>query len=95
VADVQDHLSEEAFREFLRTLRSLETFVDEDELVPFQFGGKYLARGLKPGDAFLAGYADWVRAEVLVSENRKDFIEHPELFSFPVRTAERFLKEFR
>ena len=70
-------------------------FIDEDELVPYEFGGKYLSKGLKPGDALLAGYAEWVGADCLVTENMKDFINHPELFSFQVITAEQFLKKYQ
>ena len=93
VEDVRDHLSHEDFRDFLEFLRTMDVLIDEDEQVPYEFGGKYIARGLKPGDAFLAGYTEWVGAEYLISENRKDFVNNPHLFPFNVRTAENFLKE--
>jgi hypothetical protein len=93
VDDVRRHVSHQAFPEFLAFLRDLDVLIDEDELVPYEFGGKYLSKGLKPGDAFLAGYAEWVGADYLISENRKDFVNHPHLFPFQVRTAERFLRE--
>lgn len=94
VEDVREHESRQGFREFLGYLNALNIHIDEDNLVPYQFGGKYMLRGLKPGDAFLAGYAEWVNTKYLISENRKDFVDHPELFPFNVRTAEKFLKEF-
>lgn len=93
IEDVRDHVSRGDFRDFIRFLQALDVFIDEDELVPFELGGKYLTRGLKPGDAFLAGYTEWVGADCLISENRKDFVNHPRLFPFKVRTAEHFLEE--
>ena len=93
VEDVRKRISHQAFPEFLAFLRATKILVDEDELVPYEFGGKYLSRGLKPGDAFLAGYTEWIEADYLISENRKDFVNHPELFPFKVWTAEQFLKE--
>ena len=95
VDDVRRRVSGNDFREFLGFLRAMEMFIDEDELVPYEFGGKYLSRRLKPGDAFLAGYTEWVGANYLISENRKDFVDHPHLFTFKVSTAEQFLKEHR
>ncbi len=48
VEDTRKRLSSEAFREFLRFLRLLDIWVDEDELVPYEFGGKYLALATCP-----------------------------------------------
>lgn len=52
IDDVRKRVSHQAFPEFLAFLRDLDVMIDEDELVPYAFGGRYLARGLKPGDAF-------------------------------------------
>jgi len=93
VEDVRKRLSYQAFPEFLAFLRKMAIFIDEDELVPYEFGGKYLSKGLKPGNAFIAGYSEWVGADYLVTENRKDFINDLHLFPFKVITAERFLQK--
>lgn len=94
VAEVRKHLAPQDFRDFLAYLQSLEVAIDEEEFVPYEFGANFLARGLKPGDAFLAGYAEWVGAQCLISENRKDLVDHPELFPFQVLTAEAFFAKY-
>ena len=89
VREVQRNLTPEAFREFLRTI-ALVTTIDEDSVVPFELGAKYERKGLKPADAFIAAYTEWVGAEVLVSENRHFLSRHADL-PFRVLTAHTFL----
>lgn len=74
-------------------LNALGVDVDERWSIPFEFVESYLEKGLKRGDAFLAGYAEWVRADFLISENRKDLVDHPDLFPFKVSTARTFLQK--
>jgi hypothetical protein len=51
----------------------------------------YETKGLKPADAFIAAYAEWVGADVLVTENRHFLSCNPDL-PFKVLTAEKCLK---
>jgi predicted nucleic acid-binding protein len=90
IEEVRRHLSSEAFRELLNSIRLL-TSVDEDFVVPFELGAKYEAQGLKPADAFIAAYTEWVGAHALVTENRHFLTRHTGL-PFRVLTAERCLK---
>jgi hypothetical protein len=47
--------------------------------------------GLKPADAMIAAYTEWVGATVLVSENRH-FLSRQTHLPFKVLTAEKTLK---
>ena len=51
---------------------------DEDFVVPSKLSAQYEARGLKPADAFIGAYAEWVKADGLISENRH-FLSRPSL----------------
>lgn len=93
VEDVRSHIVAQNMRPFFEFLKAIGVFIDEDEMVPYVLARKYESLGLKPGDAFIAGYAEWVGAEYLISENRSDIVDHPELFSFKVCTAAQFLKK--
>jgi len=88
--EVKRNLSPESFREFLSFINALTT-IDEDIVVPFELGVKYEMKGLKPGDAFIAAYAEWVGADVLVTENRHFLDRHSDL-PFKILTAEKCLK---
>ena len=90
VEEVRRNVTPEAFREFLSIVRELTT-IDEDLVVPFELGTKYEQAGLKPADAFIAGYAEWVGSDALITENRHFLTRHPDL-PFRVLTAEAFLK---
>ena len=90
VDEVRRHLSAEAFRELLVSIQ-LITSIDEDFVVPFELGAKYETQGLKPADAFIAAYTEWVGADALVTENRHFLTRHAGL-PFRVITAERCLK---
>ncbi len=89
VEEIRRNVSAEAFREVLAVIHAF-TIIDEDVLVPFELGAKYERRGLKPADAFIAAYAEWVGASVLISENRHFLTRQPEL-PFQVMTAQAFL----
>jgi hypothetical protein len=69
VGEVQGNLPPETFHRFVIFLNLL-TVIDEDFAVPFALGAKYESIRLKPADAFIAAYAEWVGADVLISENR-------------------------
>ena len=91
VTEVRRHLSPQAFKEWLTSMLAVAV-VDEDFDVPFELGAKYEMRGLKPADAFIAAYTEWVGAELLVSENRHFLTRHADL-PFQVLTAEQALKK--
>ena len=87
--EVKRNLTPEAFKEFISLITSL-TNIDEDIFVPFELGAKYESF-LKPPDAFIAAYSEWVGAEVLVSENRH-FLSRQSNLPFKVLNAENCLK---
>ena len=88
--EVKRNLSPESFREFISFINALTT-IDEDIVVPFERAIKYEAKGVKPADAFIAAFTEWVGAEVLVTENRHFLNRHTDL-PFEVLTAEECLK---
>ena len=88
--EVKRNISTEAFHEFNGFINTI-TQVEEDIVVPFEIVFKYEAVGFKPADAFIAAYAEWVGAEILVSENRH-FLRHHSDLPFKVLTAEKSLK---
>lgn len=88
--EVKRNLSPEPFREFISFVNALST-IDEDIVVPFEIAVKYEAKGLKPADAFIAAYTEWVGADILITENRHFLNRHPDL-PFKVLTAEGCLK---
>lgn len=91
--EIEPHLPHRQFAEVFIYLNGLGVSIDERFSIPFESVERYIEKGLKRGDAFLAGYAEWIEADFLISENRKDFVDHPELFPFKVMTAEQFLQE--
>ncbi len=90
VEEVRIYLSPEDFATFIRAINSLTT-IDEDFFVPFELGVKYETRGFKMADAFIAAYAEWVGADILVTENRHFLKHNPEL-PFKVLTSDKCLK---
>ncbi len=90
VDEVRRNVSLEDFRKFIVFLNK-RTTIDEDMFVPFELGEKYRARGLKPADAFIGAYADWVKTDILVTENRH-FLTRQKNLPFKVRTAEQALR---
>jgi hypothetical protein len=91
--EVGRHITPWQLSELYAFLNALDVGIDERWLVPFEFVERYIAKGLKRGDAFIAGYTEWIGADCLVSENRADIVDRSELFSFSVLTAEKFLKK--
>lgn len=89
IDEVCGKLTHETFKEFITVINKLAP-VDEDFVVPFGIAFKYESAGLKPADAFIAAYAEWTGAEVLVSENRHFLSRHRDL-PFRVLTAEKCL----
>jgi len=88
--EVRNNLTPEAFKEFILLINKL-TFVDEDNIIPFETVFKYENQGLKPADAFIAAYTEWTGAEILVTENRH-FLSRQANLPFKVLTAESCLK---
>lgn len=84
--EVKRNLSPLAFKEFMALVDAI-TDIDEDFLVSFELGAQYEARGLKPADAFIAAYAEWAGAAILVSENRHFLSRHKDL-PFKILNAE-------
>ena len=87
--EVKRNISDQEFKEFILFIHTL-TKIDEDIVVPFELVFKYEMIDLKPTDAFIAAYADFIHADILVSENRHFLSRHN--LSFKVLTAEKFLK---
>ncbi len=90
IEEVGRHLTPEKYREFIEFITNL-TAIDEDFVVPFELGVRYEIEGLKPADAFIAGYVEWTGADVLVTENRH-FLSHHSDLPFKVLNAEACLK---
>lgn len=67
--------------------------IDPDYVVPFETGERYRSVGLKPADALIAAYCDWIEADALVTENRHFLVQYREHLSFDVLTAEGFLQQ--
>lgn len=90
VEEVRTNLSPKEFQNFIKFINILTT-IDEDFFVPFEIGVKYEIKGLKPSDAFIAGFAEWVGADAMVTENRHFLNRHPDL-PFKVLSADKCLK---
>ncbi len=90
VEEARRNLIPEVFREFFEFISELIT-IDEDMFVPFELGVKYEIKGLKPADAFIAAYAEWVGADALVTENRHFLNRHSDL-PFKILNASKCLK---
>lgn len=90
VEEVRNNLTPEAYKDFIMLINTL-TKIDEDIEVPFELGVKYELLGLKPADAFIAAYTEWVGADALVTENRH-FLSRRKDLPFRVMTAQTCLK---
>ena len=90
IREVQNNLRPILFKEFILFVHKT-AHIEEDNIVPFELGMKYEAMGLKPADAFIGSFTEWVGAEVLVSENRHFLTRQPHL-PFKVLTADKCLK---
>lgn len=90
IDEVRPNLTPKDFQTFVKFI-NLFASIDEDFLVPFEIGARYEAKGFKEADALIAAYAEWVGAEVLVSENRHFLIRNPNL-PFKVLNADNCLK---
>ncbi len=93
VKEVRRHLVPEAFHDFILYVQGFAS-VDSDFLVPAELFAKY-QKTFKPGDAFIAAYAEWVGVQALVTENRRHFHAHKATLPFQVFTAETFLAKHR
>jgi predicted nucleic acid-binding protein len=87
--EVRANLPEKAHRRFFRIVSRL-TSIDENWIVPDDLLESYRGHGLKPGDANIAAYAQYVAADYLVSENRH-FLSRRENLPFQVVTGKEFL----
>ena len=90
IREVQNNLRPILFKEFILFVHKA-AHIEEDNIVPFELGMKYEAMGLKPADAFIGSFTEWVGAETLVSENRH-FLSRQSNLPFKVLTAEKCLK---
>lgn len=91
--EISKHLLPQHVSDVYAYLNALDVVVDERWSVPFEFVERYADKGLKRGDAFIAGYSEWIGADCLISENRADIVSQSHLFPFKVLTAEQFLKK--
>lgn len=90
VKEISRHLVPEDLQKFINFVGDL-TKIDEDFLVPFELGAKYEIKGLKPADALIAAYTEYVGADVLVTENRH-FLSRQRNLPFKVLNAKNCLK---
>lgn len=90
INEIRRNLPPETFREVLAAIHLL-TSIDEDFVVPFELGTKYEAQNLKPADAFIVAYTEFVGANALVTENRHFLTRQTDL-PFRVLTAGQCLK---
>ncbi|MBU0878712.1 MAG: hypothetical protein KKD55_03765 [Candidatus Omnitrophica bacterium] len=90
INEVRRNLTPSIFVEFIQIIPSIAT-IDEDIVVPFEIGIKYEFMGLKPADAFIAAYSEWIKADALITENRH-FLSRKANLPFKILTAENCLK---
>jgi len=90
VEEVRVNLTPKEFQDFFKLINIFSS-VDEDILIPFHIGAKYESLGLKPADALIAAYVEWVGADALASENRHFIIRQANL-PFKVFNAENCLR---
>ena len=88
--ETRNHLNPPQIKEFVLFIHEMAQ-TDEDIIVPFDTGIKYEQMGLKPADAMIGAYTEWIGAAVLVSENRH-FLSRQTNLPFKVLTAEKTLK---
>ena len=93
INEVQRNLIAPRLKDFFDYIYSA-CIVEEDDIVPFELGAAYEIRGLKPGDAFIAAYAEHVGANLLVSENRH-FLSRRTDLPFRVMTAVECLNQLK
>ena len=74
----------------LYLLQSLNITIIADELIPEELIQKYRNRGAKEGDALIAAFTEWIKADYLVTENR-DFLKEIKL-DFKTMCGEEFLR---
>ena len=90
IREVQSNLRPILFKEFILFIHKA-AHIEEDNVVPFELGMKYEAMGLKPADAFIGSFTEWVGAEIFISENRH-FLSRQSSLPFKVLTAEQCLR---
>jgi predicted nucleic acid-binding protein len=90
INEVKRNIHPRVFAEFIKALQPIAT-IDEDIIVPFELGIKYESKGLKPSDAFIAAYTEWVGADALITENRH-FLSRQSNLPFKVLNAKGCLK---
>ena len=90
VNEVRNNLSAMKFKEFMIFIQAVGQ-IDDDHVVPVELAVKYASMGLKSADALIAAYTEWVKADMLVSENRH-FLTRKSGLPFKVLTASQCLK---
>ena len=89
--EVRVNLTPEEFKEFILFINNFCPSVDEDYEIPFELGSKYEAVDKEPADAFMAAYAEYVGADMLISENRP-FLPATLIYLLKICNAEHCLK---
>lgn len=90
IEEVRANLTPQEFHDFIRLI-NIFSVIDEDIFISFHIGAKYEAMDLKPADAFIAAYTEWIKADALVTENRH-FLSRKADLPFKVLNAEGCLK---
>lgn len=92
--EVRRNLRRSQFKDCLSFWMEKKCKIDDDRRVPKALLRSYQDRNLKPADALIAAYSEWVRTDFLVSENR-DFLALTSPLPFRVLKAAEFLKRQR
>jgi len=65
------HREGKDFASFVRdTILRMDMDVLDESGIPHTLIEKYVSKGLKPADALIAAFTEWVNADLLISENR-------------------------
>jgi len=73
------------------TILRMDMDVLDESGIPHTLIEKYVSKGLKPADALIAAFTEWVNADLLISENRHLVRElNPE--GFKVLQAKDFIR---
>ncbi|OGH61455.1 MAG: hypothetical protein A3G34_05595 [Candidatus Lindowbacteria bacterium RIFCSPLOWO2_12_FULL_62_27] len=87
--ETRRNLKRTAFKLCHRFWLDMACRIDDDDNVPKALFASYLVRGLKPADAQIGAYAEWVNADFLISENR-DFLALSKPLPYRIMKASEF-----
>jgi hypothetical protein len=94
VNEVTRNLTDPDVKSLYSLLSRAPQLVIIDEPVPAKLVAQYIALGLREkGDAFIGAFAEWQRAEYLISDNRH-FLAELRGAAFEVASPEEFLQRY-